>query len=163
MPSMAPSIEDQARAFAIEKHAAQKYGDLPYEVHLSAVREVLRSFDHAGPLAVAAWLHDVVEDTATTKEEVSARFGDEVATLVVAVTGVGPNRKERNASAYAKIRATPAAAILKLADRIANVEASRTRPDKLAMYREEWPSFEGALAGLGDERMWSRLRTALGV
>jgi (p)ppGpp synthase/HD superfamily hydrolase len=155
------ALEEAARAFAEERHATQKYGDRPYLVHLSAVRDVLRSMGHGGPLAVAAWLHDVVEDTPTTKDEVCARFGADVAALVWAVTGVGANRSERNASAYAKIRATPDAATLKLADRIANVEASRGRPDKLAMYRGEWASFEAALRGFGDERMWERLRRAL--
>lgn len=63
---------------------------------------------------------------------------------------------------YEKIRQHPEAAILKLADRIANAEASREHPDKLTMYRREHESFERALAGVGDARMWARLRTALG-
>jgi (p)ppGpp synthase/HD superfamily hydrolase len=157
------SDEERARSFASEKHAAQRYGEQPYVVHLAAVRAVLAAFGHGGALAVAAWLHDVVEDTDVSRDEVCAAFGEEVAALVWAVTGVGANRKERNASAYEKIRQLPAAATLKLADRIANVEASQTQPDKLAMYRKEWSAFSAALAGLGDERMWRRLRAALGV
>jgi (p)ppGpp synthase/HD superfamily hydrolase len=155
--------EDDARQFAVERHGEQRYGERPYVVHLEAVRAVLRDFGHGGALGIAAWLHDVVEDTATTRAEVAARFGDEVAALVWAVTGVGVDRPARNAAAYAKIQALPAAAILKLADRIANVEAAATRPDKLARYRAEWPGFAAALAGLGDARMWQRLRQALGV
>jgi guanosine-3',5'-bis(diphosphate) 3'-pyrophosphohydrolase len=154
--------EAEARAFAIERHREQRYGDAPYLVHLEAVRGVLHAFDHDdGPLAIAAWLHDTVEDTPTTRDEIESRFGRQVAELVWAVTGVGENRKQRNADAYAKIRAHPRAAILKLADRIANVEASKSRPDKLAMYKSELASFEAALDGLGDPKMWERLRRAL--
>jgi (p)ppGpp synthase/HD superfamily hydrolase len=155
--------EDNARAFAVACHAQQRYGESPYEVHLQAVRAVLRDFGHGGALAVAAWLHDVVEDTSTSRAEVEQHFGTEVAELVWAVTGIGHNRKARNASAYEKIRQYPPAATLKLADRIANVEASAAMPQKLQMYRSEWPSFHGALHGLGDERMWQRLRCALDV
>ncbi|AKV04311.1 GTP pyrophosphokinase [Labilithrix luteola] len=155
-------LERDARALAEARHATQRYGDRPYVFHLDAVREVLRSFDIQGDLAVAAWLHDVLEDTATSREELRTRFGADVDELVWAVTGIGATRKERNASAYAKIRATPRAAYLKLADRIANVEAGRDRPDKLAMYRTEQHGFERALEGLGSEDMWNRLRRALG-
>jgi len=154
-------VEKEARTFAETRHGSQRYGADPYVLHLAAVREVLRAFGHDGELGVAAWLHDVLEDTATTRDEVRMLFGDEVEALVWAVTGVGKDRKERNAAAYAKIRAKQRAATLKLADRIANAEASRARADKLAMYRAELPGFEEALAGLGEEAMWKRLREAL--
>jgi (p)ppGpp synthase/HD superfamily hydrolase len=154
-----------ARDYATEKHEGQLYGKEPYTVHLAAVREVLRwaGFEDGHPLAIAAWLHDTVEDTSATREDVAARFGDDVAELVWAVTGVGGNRKERNENAYTKIRAYPQAATLKLADRIANVEASANVPDKLAMYRKEWPAFRQALAGLGMPPLWERLEKALGI
>jgi hypothetical protein len=101
------TLEKDAWTFAEERHAAQRYGDQPYTVHLEHVRAVLASFGHGGALGVAAWLHDTVEDTATTREEIAERFGEDVAALVWAVTGTGKNRKERNASAYEKIRQTP--------------------------------------------------------
>ena len=158
-----------ARDYAAQKHAGQRYGDQPYTVHLSAVREVLRwaGYDDGHPVAEAAWLHDTIEDTDATEAEIARLFGAPVASLVWAVTGVGKNRKERNASAYLKIQAAQRdflpAANLKLADRIANVEASVDAPDKLAMYRKEWPAFRDALAGMGMPSLWSRLRAALGV
>ena len=162
---MSTSNEDPreltAQAFAEQRHAAQKYGDQPYVVHLAQVRAVLTRFDHSGVLGIAAWLHDSVEDTGTTREEVRTRFGEEVEALVWAVTGQGSNRQARNADAYAKIRAHSAAATLKLADRIANVEASLSVPDKLSMYASEYSGFKEALAGLGDARMWAHLDTLL--
>jgi guanosine-3',5'-bis(diphosphate) 3'-pyrophosphohydrolase len=157
-----PSDEDRARAFAIAAHGDQRYGSEPYVVHLAAVRQVLRDFDYDGDFALAAWLHDTVEDTAVTVEQLEYEFGQRVAALVWAVTGVGNNRKERSASAYAKMRALPDAVTVKLADRIANSEASaRGNPRLLAMYREELAGFTATLGEYGDSAMWERLRRAL--
>ncbi len=155
--------ETDARVFAESAHGTKKYGDAPYVTHLTQVRAVLADFGYGGALGVAAWLHDAVEDTPVSKDEIETRFGADVAELVWAVTGEGADRKERNATAYAKIRALPAAVILKLADRIANVEASRDVPNKLAMYRSEWAAFRKALGDLGDPRMWARLERAIGA
>lgn len=153
--------EHEARNFAQQHHANQQYGNQPYITHLEQVRAVLTDVDYDSPFGVAAWLHDTIEDTGVTREQIATRFGNEVAALVWAVTGEGATRHERNESAYVKIRAYPPAAILKLADRIANVEASRTRPDKLQMYQHEHTTFTEALHGLGDDRMWRRLSDAL--
>jgi (p)ppGpp synthase/HD superfamily hydrolase len=154
--------EARARAFAIAAHGDQRYGDAPYEVHLAAVRQVLQDFGHDGDLAVAAWLHDAVEDTGVTREAVEAEFGASVAALVWAVTGVGANRKERSLAAYAKMQALPRAVTLKLADRIANSEASaRNNPRLHGIYRDELPAFRAALGAHGDAAMWARLERAL--
>ena len=143
-------------------HGNQPYGQAPYVTHLAAVRGALAEFGHGGDLLVAAWLHDVLEDTLTPRAELAAAFGPSVEALVWAVTGVGEERAERNRSAYAKIRALPLAATLKLADRLANVRAClRDNPEKLAKYRAEMPGFEHALEGLGDPRLWAALRRAL--
>jgi guanosine-3',5'-bis(diphosphate) 3'-pyrophosphohydrolase len=157
-----PELEAAACAFAVERHGGQRYGDAPYVVHLEAVRAVLADFGLGGALGVAAWLHDVIEDTPTSQAELEGHFGAEVAALVWAVTGEGRNRRERARSMYAKIGALPAAAPLKLADRIANVEASRSRPDKLALYRAEREGFRAALGAFGDPTMWARLERAFG-
>jgi ribosomal-protein-alanine N-acetyltransferase len=156
-----PEPEAAARALARHAHAAQRYGEAPYVSHLASVRGILRDFGHDGALAVAAWLHDAVEDTPVGRDEIERVFGAEVAALVWAVTGVGETRKERVASAYAKLRAHPRAVILKLADRIANSEASRRNNPRLhAMYRDELAGFEAALGAHGDPAMWARLRAA---
>jgi (p)ppGpp synthase/HD superfamily hydrolase len=155
--------EDKARAFAVAAHAEQKYGEVPYVTHLQAVHAVLVDFGYTAPFTVAAWLHDVVEDTPVTRDEIEAAFGNEVAELVWAVTGVGETRPERVHAAYEKIKKHPDAAVLKLADRIANSEASRDYPKKLALYRGEHASFKENLGTLGDPRMWARLERALGL
>jgi guanosine-3',5'-bis(diphosphate) 3'-pyrophosphohydrolase len=162
------AIEARAIEFAQQAHGEQKYGTLPYMVHLAAVRAVLGDFGIGGNVAVAAWLHDVLEDTSATHEQLALRFGEVVRQLVWAVTGVGKNRKERNADAYAKIRANPESLALKLADRIANCEASaRGNPGLLGMYRQEFGGFKEQLeplrpwVGCDLTGMWDRLKLVL--
>src|SRR5690242_17475691 len=118
------TLAEKARQFAIEAHGTQKYGREPYAYHLKAVSNVLGEFGfHDEILQSAAWLHDVLEDTQRTADDLNqAGFPATVVTYVEAVTAKdGPDRKERNRLAYKKIRRHPEATILKLADRIANV------------------------------------------
>lgn len=163
---------ERARALAVRAHDGQRYAGEPYESHLDQVAAVLeRYLAPSHPwlplLTVAAYLHDIVEDTAVSLEEVEASFGGEVARVVGAVTdSPGENRKERKARTYPRIRAAGEDAILlKLADRIANVEASTAGdPDKLAMYRKEWWGFYGALYDPVDgphRPMWDHLERLL--
>jgi guanosine-3',5'-bis(diphosphate) 3'-pyrophosphohydrolase len=139
--------EDSARAFAQAAHGDQKYGAEPYVVHLAAVRSVLAEFGFTGDLLVAAWLHDVLEDTRVAFKELMAAFGAEVASLVVAVTGRGGNRKERNASIARQLLSQPRAVPLKLADRIANGRSclKSNNIELLAMYQREYLDFKAEL------------------
>lgn len=161
-----------AKFFATTKHGNQQYGGLPYTHHLMSVELVLRRFQEDverykkdGSAAVeadeecmliAAWLHDVVEDTTTKVKEIAELFGDRVAELVGAVTNEpGPNRKVRAALTYPKIRSVPGAVRLKLADRIANVENGGKLVE---MYAKEYEDFKRALYTKGQyEDMWAHL------
>jgi guanosine-3',5'-bis(diphosphate) 3'-pyrophosphohydrolase len=155
-----------AESFARAAHGAQEYGDQPYGAHLHAVVGVLRRFGHHHQvLTDAAWLHDTIEDTGTTEGDLRERFGDEVAAIVHAVTSEpGLNRSERHKLTYPKIAAIPDAITVKLADRIANVEAStRDNSSLLSMYRGECPGFRSALIDYGgDPMMWAHLDQLLG-
>jgi guanosine-3',5'-bis(diphosphate) 3'-pyrophosphohydrolase len=155
-----------AREFASARHADQKYGDRPYMFHLDMVAIILHTFGYDGDVAAAGLLHDVIEDTPTTVEEVSEKFGPRVATLVWAVTGTGKNRRERNESIYQKLELVPDAVPVKLADRIANVECAKNgigTPSLFSLYLGEHDAFEKRLTGLRVEAaMWRRLNTALG-
>lgn len=99
-------------------------------------------------LLAAAWLHDVIEDTETTKDEVAALFGNEIATIVFCVTdGEGVSRSERKKEVYQKIIANQKAIQVKLADRIANVEACFLNGHKkFNMYQTEHSTFIDTLA-----------------
>jgi (p)ppGpp synthase/HD superfamily hydrolase len=157
-----------AASMAAEAHAGQRYGAVDYTVHLAAVEGVLRRFDvRDEEMLAAAWLHDALEDTGLPAEEIAREFGARVLALVHAVTsGGGKNRRERNAATYPKILAGGTSAVtLKLADRIANVEASLAARDagKLGMYRKEHAGFCAALkvndgeASTTESALWEHL------
>ncbi|HTE50109.1 MAG TPA: HD domain-containing protein [Kofleriaceae bacterium] len=160
-------LVERARARAIAAHGDQRYGDQPYRVHLEHVEEVVRRFPHTPVMRAAAWLHDAVEDTPLTIEEVAAELGDEVAAIVAAVTDQpGANRKERKARTLAVLRAaSPEARAVKLADRIANLEASRRngRDDLFAMYVREHVELRRQLHVAGEhDAQWTLLESLVG-
>lgn len=117
----------KAFKFAIKHHAEQKrkYTGEPYVVHLLAVSVTV--YEHTrDPIAtVAAILHDVVEDTPVTFEDVQREFGDEVAALVKEVSNVS-KPEDGNRIARKKIdqdhfgSATARGQTIKLADLIDN-------------------------------------------
>ena len=150
-----------ARSFAIAAHRDQRYGGAPYETHLAAVVRVLDDFGYGAAHQDAGWLHDVVEDTAVPLEEIARRFGAEVAAMVDAVTGLGATRAERNARIHAGLLACPAAAPVKLADRIANVEAAAPGSEHAERYRREAEAFAVAVRPAVPPAMWERLERAL--
>ena len=141
---------------------------LPYIVHLRAVEEVLLRFGFNDPenpvyqnLRIASYSHDLVEDVGIRIETIRGLQGVSVAILVAAVTDPPTGtREERHAVTYPRIRATPWATVLKLADRIANMEASlAAHGQKLAMYLKEYHSFREALyvSGGPEEAMRAHL------
>lgn len=165
-----PDIRAQAAyEYAVLQHGSQLYDGRPYAYHLTAVVSVLERFGFTEPdIRAAAWLHDVVEDTDAAIDDIIAAFGSRVGELVWVVTSEpGKNRKERNTLTYPKIRATAGALVLKLADRIANVEHSLTGDGRLlGMYRKEhWApqGFRESLyePGVADD-MWAHLDRLLG-
>lgn len=155
----------RAQALATEAHQGQRYGDAPYTVHLAAVVAVMERFGIVDVDVLAAgWLHDTIEDTPVSRAEVAAAVGERAASMVDAVSdGPGENRKARKARPYRLIPQTPGAVLVKLADRIANVEsASKARPGLLEMYRREHPAFRQKLQQDGEaDAMWAHLDALL--
>lgn len=93
-----PSLETRAAVFAAEKHRNQKYGNRPYFNHLEQVVTTLERFRISNPhLLAAGFLHDVIEDTDASYNDVKKVTNTVVAELVYAVTDeLGRNRKERS-------------------------------------------------------------------
>jgi (p)ppGpp synthase/HD superfamily hydrolase len=123
------SLEHKAREFATRHHAAagqvRKYTGEPYINHPAAVVELVRGVPHTEAMLAAAWLHDTVEDTTATLDEVRAEFGDEVTELVGWLTDVSRpedgNRVARKAiDREHTAQASPEAKTIKLADLIDN-------------------------------------------
>jgi (p)ppGpp synthase/HD superfamily hydrolase len=160
---MTESVQ-RARDFAVTAHASQRYGDHPYVYHLDCVAAVLKPYSET--TQIVGYLHDVVEDTDTTLEEILVAFGWPVSCLVGVVTDVpAPTRKERTVltneklSGIRDIRHLPAL-IVKAADRLANIQESAKGREgsKLRMYRKEHEAFFRAAfrSGLCDE-MWREM------
>jgi (p)ppGpp synthase/HD superfamily hydrolase len=147
VPAEDLAVLAEAFAFAKACHGDQRRptGD-PYERHLLEAVEVLA--EGAGvldrDLLVAALLHDVVEDTACTLDQVRDRFGPRVAELVDWVTKTDPpDGGDREAARLGYLRrlasAPPEAVLVKLADRLSNVQRldRHPRPDKRRSYYRE--------------------------
>ncbi len=80
----------EAFLWAVECHGTQKRDSgAPYWTHLLAVAESLATLYFDPDSILTALLHDVVEDTPATLDEVQSRFGDDVARLVNGVTKLG--------------------------------------------------------------------------
>lgn len=138
----------KAQYFAEVSHAGQVYNDeVPYTVHLSHVVKTLERFGiNDTAMLCAGWLHDSIEDTRVSYNDIRQKFGFEVAELVYAVTNeLGRNRKERSEKTYPKMQSNQRALILKLADRIANVQYGLENGGKTNMYASEFEGFAKAL------------------
>lgn len=112
------------RAFLFAKHAhegqTRKYTGEPYFNHAYAVAVLV--FPHGPTVTAAALLHDVVEDTEYTLEDIETEFGVFIASIVEQLTDCETgNRKERKAAACERLRnAGNFAKTIKLADMIDN-------------------------------------------
>ena len=125
----------KALDFAAQKHRDQRRKDKdasPYINHPIQLANVLRREGGvADPVVIAAaLLHDTVEDTETTWQELRGEFGDEIANIVQEVTDVQWLKKiVRKRLQVAKARhASEAARLVKLADKICNLRDVAARP-----------------------------------
>lgn len=127
----------QAYLFASEKHKNQvrKSGD-PYIVHLLGVARILSELNTGPTTIIAGLLHDTIEDTDTTEEEIIEKFGKEVCYLVQGVTKVTRLSDYHNvdfeAESHRKIFIAMAkdirVIIIKLADRLHNMRTLQFQP-----------------------------------
>ncbi len=162
----AEDLETRAFAFAKAAHESidqtRKYSGEPYIVHPIAVAEIVRSVPHTPAMIAAAYLHDVVEDTPVTIEEIRTAFGDKVAELVDWLTDVSRpgdgNRRTRKAlDLQHTAKAPPDAKTIKLADLIDNsvTIARHDRKGFWPVYRREKLALLEVLKD-GDKTLWQR-------
>jgi len=125
----------KALAFAAHKHRDQRRKDheaSPYINHPIALADVLVNEGGVSDVEVlcAALLHDTVEDTATTPEELVDAFGSRVARIVAEVTDdkalSKADRKRLQVENAARL--SPEAKLVKLADKICNLRDVAERP-----------------------------------
>ena len=130
----------EARMVSVKAHGTQDYdGIFPYKKHLDDVVRVLERFGFSGKYIIAGYLHDIIEDTELSYNKVKRYFGHDIAEMVYCVTDeLGRNRIEKKAKTLPKTASNPDAIILKLADRIANIEHG----GKIDMYAKEYSEFK---------------------
>lgn len=118
--------------YAESMHNGQKRASgEPYFTHPCAVAEILVDLGLDTPTVAAAFLHDVVEDTPATEDDILRRFGKEVMTLVDGVTKLDKiqfrTHEEEDAENFRKIFVAMAndvrVIIIKLADRLHNMRS----------------------------------------
>ena len=118
----------RALAFAAQRHRDQRRRDRHASPFVNHPIEVATLLADVGAVSdpttlAAAVLHDVVEDTATTTDEVASAFGDAVARIVAEVTDdpALPRSERRRLQALHAATLSPAARLIKIADKTANV------------------------------------------
>ncbi|HEY2054028.1 MAG TPA: bifunctional (p)ppGpp synthetase/guanosine-3',5'-bis(diphosphate) 3'-pyrophosphohydrolase [Solirubrobacterales bacterium] len=128
---------ERAFDFACERHADQKrYSGDEFITHPVGVAQICAGMRLDTETLCAALLHDTVEDTSATLEEVREEFGEEIAALVDGVTKLtGMNfesRDERQAENYRKMMVAMATDVrvilIKLADRLHNMRTLGALP-----------------------------------
>lgn len=155
----------KAMEFASKAHSNKTYDEFPYFKHLQDVYNVLLSTHYKDneDLLCAAFLHDCMEDTGVSYSDLKKSFNENIAEIVFCVTDSndGRNRKEKKLLTYPKIASNPDAIVIKLADRIANMEHSLKQGRDsgfFEMYREEYKLFRWNLFRQGHaEILWKRL------
>ncbi|QIK77486.1 RelA/SpoT family protein [Nocardioides piscis] len=131
-PKADVALIERAYAVAEQMHGTQmrKSGD-PYITHPLAVTTILADIGMTEPTLVAALLHDTVEDTPYTLEELRKDFGDEVAVLVDGVTKLDKVQYGDSAQAETIRKMIVAMSrdirvlVIKLADRLHNMRTLR--------------------------------------
>ena len=131
----------RALEFSTAAHAAvgqkRKYTGEDYIVHPIAVSEIVAAFGGSKEMVAAALLHDTVEDTNVTREQIAEEFGWKIFKLVVELTDVTKpedgNRATRKAIEAKRLgMASKEAQMIKLADLIDNTKTIVKHDPKFA-------------------------------
>jgi guanosine-3',5'-bis(diphosphate) 3'-pyrophosphohydrolase len=134
------AIIRSAWIFCMQQHATQKRASgEPYIIHPLEVAQVLAELKMDSTAIAAGLLHDAVEDTDVTPEEIARRFGEQVAHIVEGVTKLDKikfaNREDHQAENIRKMLLAMVTdvrvVIIKLADRLHNMRTlEHLKPEK---------------------------------
>jgi (p)ppGpp synthase/HD superfamily hydrolase len=154
----APTIQD-AREFAMARHDGQirLHDRQPYIAHLDGVAAILADYGHRQPEVIAAaYLHDTLEKSETTLDELMTNFGEPVAELVYWLTDSerGSDSAKLMQSAWRLARAPLNAKLVKLADIIDNGTAiTHHNPDAAPAFMHEKQVLLKKMADVEGERV----------
>ena len=123
-------LVSEAADLAARRHngmARKGRGNEPYINHLAEVANLLAIVTDGADaeLVAAGWLHDTIEDTETTREELAQKFGERVADIVAEVTDDMslPKAERRQKQIVDAPHKSPSAKLIKIADKISNIRA----------------------------------------
>ncbi|TWB94751.1 metal dependent phosphohydrolase [Bradyrhizobium macuxiense] len=163
---MLPAIRliSEAAELAARRHngmARKGRGSEPYINHLAEVANLLAIATDGtdAELVAAGWLHDTMEDTDTTREELSARFSDRVASLVIECTDDMslPKAERRRLQVVDAPKKSADAKLIKIADKISNIGA-RIHSDPTTEERDDLVDYtdwaEQVVAGCRGGNSW---------
>jgi guanosine-3',5'-bis(diphosphate) 3'-pyrophosphohydrolase len=164
-PSEDVSLIRKAWEFCVQHHEGQmRASGEPYIVHPLEVAEVLAEMKMDATAIAAGLLHDAVEDTPATSEEIESGFGDQVAHIVEGVTKIDKiqfaNREDRQAENVRKMLLAMVTdvrvVLIKLADRLHNMRTlEHLQPDRQEAIARETLDIYAPLAhrlGMGKVR-----------
>jgi guanosine-3',5'-bis(diphosphate) 3'-pyrophosphohydrolase len=157
-------LVSEAAELAAHRHngmARKGRGSEPYINHLAEVANLLAAATDGADaeLVAAAWLHDSIEDTGTTREELMQKFSERVASLVVECTDdMSLSKSERRRLQVVNApHKSPGAKLIKIADKISNIRA-RILPDPTAEERDDLVDYtdwaEQVVAGCCGGNAW---------
>ncbi len=149
----------KALQFAARRHHGQlrrEADSLPYITHPVSVALLLADGGADEDTIIAGLLHDTIEDTKTTAEEITAEFGTAVTELVLAVSEPKTNEKnellswkERKQAYLSQLSsASDSAVLVSMADKIDNIES------KSAALEQEGPSLHEQWTQPLSEYLW---------
>src|SRR5579871_222109 len=159
------SLIRKAWEFCVQHHSGQERASgEPYIIHPLEVAEVLAEMKLDATAIAAGLLHDSVEDTPATSDEIASNFGDQVAHIVEGVTKIDKiqfaNREDRQAENVRKMLLAMVTdvrvVLIKLADRLHNMRTlEHLKPDRQAAIAQETMDIYAPLAhrlGMGKVR-----------
>ena len=118
----------EAASFAAKRHSGQKRKGADGEPYINHPLEVANLLANVGKVEdtdvlIAALLHDTIEDTGTTKEEIAQKFGENVSGMVLEVTDDKslPKAERKQMQIEHAPHLSPGAKLIKLGDKISNI------------------------------------------
>ncbi|HWX82289.1 MAG TPA: HD domain-containing protein [Xanthobacteraceae bacterium] len=157
-------LVSEAAELAARRHngmARKGRSNEPYINHLAEVANLIAAATDGADaeLVAAGWLHDTIEDTQTTREELAQEFSARVAALVVEVTDdmTLPKSERRRLQVLDAPKKSPTAKLIKIADKISNIRA-RVLPEPTPEQRDDLADYvawaEQVVAGCRGVNAW---------